>query len=110
MMTRFMQERRQSGAAEGLLEWSATGNITTGKRAMEYALRGASSFQLHTYFQLPAELFCKKEGSRTEKALHELYFHPQTGWIAWLVHLAGRLDLPRGPIRFLDVPRRAVVA
>src|SRR5262249_30603400 len=35
------------------LEISATGDITSGRIAVEYALRGCTSFQIHTMFQLP---------------------------------------------------------
>jgi hypothetical protein len=69
------------------LPWSATGNITTGKMAIEYALVGATSFQLHTFFQLPADQYSKKTGSRTQRALHELYFNPEHGFLVWLEHL-----------------------
>jgi hypothetical protein len=78
---------RRDATQSQKLPWSATGNITTGKMAVEYALVGASSFQLHTFFQLPADQYSRKTGSRTERALHELYFHPQTGFVVWLEHL-----------------------
>jgi hypothetical protein len=70
-----------------LLPISATGNIVTGKIAAEYLLCGASSFQIHTYFQLPSSEYKMKTGSKTARALHELYFHPETGLLAWLLHL-----------------------
>ena len=85
------------------LPWSATGNITTGKMAVEYLLRGATSFQLHTFLQLPAEHYSMKVGNRTQRALHELYFHPQTGFVVWLHHLANQMGLPSCPIRLLDI-------
>lgn len=91
------------------LEWSATGNITTGRMALEYALRGASSFQLHTFFQLPADQYASVVGSKTAKALCELYFHPQTGLVVWMHHLAERLALDRAPIRLRDVIGRGPV-
>ena len=75
---------------------SATGNIDSGRMAVEYLLRGASSFQLHTYFQLPNQEFRMQGNSKTERALHELYFHPRRGLIAWLLHLRRVLDLPEG--------------
>ena len=84
---------------------SATGDICTGRIAMEYAIRGCSSFQLHTFFQLPAEAYALRVGTKVSKALHLLYFHPQDGLIAWLRHLAeqtGRIDAD-GTIRFRDV-------
>ncbi len=87
------------------LPWSATGNITTGRMAVEYLLRGATSFQLHTFFQLPAEHYSMKVGNRTQRALHELYFHPQTGFVVWLHHLANQMGGSNRPIRLLDVAR-----
>lgn len=71
------------------LPWSATGDIHSGRLACEYASRGASSFQLHTFFQLPADYYRMKQGSRTQRALHELYFHPVDGYVLW--KLAGRV-------------------
>ena len=66
---------------------SGTGNISSGRIAAEYLLRGASSFQIHTYFQLPSGEYSMQRGGKTERALHELYFHPQEGLLAWLLHL-----------------------
>jgi len=77
-----------------LLPISATGNIVTGRIAAEYLLRGASSFQLHTYFQLPSSEYKMKTGSKTARALHELYFHPREGLLAWLLHLRRAFDWP----------------
>lgn len=76
------------------IPWSATGDITTGKMAVEYALRGATSFQLHTFFQLPADQYLMKTGSRTQRALNELYFHPETGFVVWMEHLRQTEQLP----------------
>jgi hypothetical protein len=64
---------------------SATGNITTGRMAFEYLRRGATSFQMHTVFQLPDSEFDMKSGTRTERALHRLLFHPAHGFIAALL-------------------------
>ena len=87
------------------LPWSATGNITTGRMAVEYLLRGATSFQLHTFFQLPAEHYAMKLGNSTQRALHELHFHPQTGFVVWLHHIANQLGSSSQPIRLLDIAR-----
>ena len=73
---------------------SATGNIVTGRIAAEYLLRGASSFQVHTYFQLPSSEYKMTTGSKTARALHELYFHPEEGLLAWLLHLRREFDWP----------------
>jgi hypothetical protein len=85
------------------LSWSATGNIVSGKMALEYALRGASSFQLHTFFQLPSDVYRMTTGSKIRKALHELYFHPRDGLIVWMHHLAGVLNLSAKVIRLQDL-------
>ncbi len=73
---------------------SATGNIASGRTAAEYLLRGASSFQIHTYFQLPSSEYKMRTGSKTARALHELYFHPEEGLLAWLLHLRRAFDWP----------------
>jgi hypothetical protein len=93
--------------APDLLEISGTGNINTGRMALEYALRGCSSFQMHTLFQLPQKVFALRQGSRTEKALHLLYFHPTDGFIVWMHHLAARHPLQEedGVISFARLPR-----
>lgn len=103
VMARFGEVLAAGQIAGPPLEWSATGDIASGKMALEYALRGARTFQLHTFFQLPADRYRMAGGTRCEKALHELYFHPQTGLIVWLHHLAQQLGLPRDPLRFRDV-------
>ena len=71
----------------GELPISATGDIHSGRGAAEYLLRGASSFQMHTIFQLPNGQFSMQAGSKTAKALHRLLFHPHEGLIAWLLDL-----------------------
>lgn len=99
----FAEAKRRGNIVEPCIAWSATGNITTGRMAVEYALRGATSFQLHTFFQLPADQYSMKVGNRTERALHELYFHPQTGFITALFDAASRQGLSLEPLRFMDV-------
>lgn len=73
---------------------SATGDIASGRTAVEYLLRGASSFQMHTLFQLPTSEYRMRGGSKTARALHELYFNPERGLIAWLLYLRRRFDWP----------------
>src|SRR5205814_9010157 len=58
------------------LPFSATGDISSGRLAAEYLLRGASSFQMHTLFQLPDGEYAMRAGAKTAKALHLLLFHP----------------------------------
>lgn len=97
------QEELASHPETKPLEWSATGNITTGQMALEYALLGASSFQLHTFFQLPSDQYLLTQSTRTARALHELYFHPKTGLIVWMHDIAGRLGLTKVPIRLKEI-------
>lgn len=66
---------------------SGTGNIGSGKMALEYALRGAESLQMHTLFQKPGHAYAMRHGSKTARALHDLYFHPEYGLILWMLHL-----------------------
>ncbi|MBM80768.1 MAG: hypothetical protein CMJ78_09260 [Planctomycetaceae bacterium] len=98
VMHEFARRRQNAGG----LPWCATGNILSGRTAVEYALLGASSFQLHTGFQLPSEEYSMKVGNKTQKTLHKLYFHPTDGFIAWCLHVAGQKSLDH-PIRFRDI-------
>ncbi|MDP3773871.1 MAG: hypothetical protein Q8Q85_06345 [Gemmatimonadales bacterium] len=84
--------------------FSATGNICSGKMMIEYALRGATSGQIHTFFQLPKSEYLAAAGSTTQRALHALVFHPEEGLIAWMAHLAetGVLQPRDGLLHFLD--------
>lgn len=77
----------EENSGKAPIEFSATGNICSGRMMVEYALRGATSGQLHTYFQLPNPQYPKKEGSKTARALHQLIFQPEDGLIASLLHL-----------------------
>jgi hypothetical protein len=92
VLERFLSVRSNAQPADqrSHLTISATGDIHSGRGAAEYLLRGASSFQMHTIFQLPNGIFSMKGGSRTEKALHRLLFHPHEGLIAWLLDLKRR--------------------
>jgi hypothetical protein len=73
---------------------SGTGNITSGRIAAEYLLRGSSSFQMHTFFQLPSGEYTMKTGGKTARALLELCFHPEDGLLAWLLHLRRVFEWP----------------
>jgi hypothetical protein len=72
---------------------------------LEYARRGCESVQLHTFFQLPLSEYPATHGSRTQRALHALLFHPQHGLVAGLLALEARGELDRrdGELHFLDV-------
>lgn len=90
-----MRASEQSGGTKACLApLSATGNIDSGRAAAEYLLRGASTFQIHTYFQLPAKEYAMRSGGKTARALHELYFNPETGLVAWLLHLRRAFGWP----------------
>ena len=103
---RVAQERGEIDAAP--LEISGTGDIQSGRIAVEYALRGCTSFQIHTLFQLPASEFSMRSGTKVERALHRLYFDPSEGFIVWAFHAATRLDIGCDDqvLRFLDITER----
>jgi hypothetical protein len=90
------------------LETSGTGDISSGRLAVEYALRGCTSFQIHTLFQLPTEVYAMRRGSKVERALHRLYFDPTEGFVVWAWHAARQLGLTETGegVRFLDLGRR----
>jgi hypothetical protein len=82
-----------------------TGNICSGRMIVEYAKHGCSSVQLHTFFQLPLSEYAATGGSRTERALHQLVFHPNDGLVAALLdeETAGHLQRRDGTLHFLDL-------
>ncbi len=82
-----------------------TGNIGTGRMILAYARRGCSSVQLHTFFQLPLSTYPAVAGSRTQRALHALVFHPDDGLVAGLLDLEahGQLERRGGELHFLDL-------
>jgi len=84
---------------------SGTGNITSGRAIVEYAVRGCSTVQLHTFFQLPLEEYPATDGSRTQRALHGLVFEPRDGLLAAMLEreAAGTLARCGGELRFLDL-------
>jgi hypothetical protein len=84
---------------------SGTGNIYSGRMIVEYALRGCSSVQLHTFFQLPLEEYPATHGSRTQRALHTLIFEPRDGLIAVMLEreASGSLERSGGELHFLDL-------
>lgn len=84
---------------------SGTGNIHSGRLIVDYARRGCSSVQLHTFFQLPLSEYPATAGSRTQRALHALLFDPRDGLIAVLLELEdeGVLERRGGELHFLDL-------
>lgn len=93
-------------------ELCGTGNIGSGRMILEYARRGCTSVQLHTFFQLPLEHYPATAGSRTQRALHALIFDPVDGLIAGMLDLedAGLLERRDGVLCFLDVGAHAARA
>ena len=85
-----------------------TGNVCSGRLILDYARAGCESVALHTYFQLPLREFPATAGSRTERALHALLFHPVDGLVAGMLELerAGVLHRWGGELRFLDLCSR----
>ena len=97
--------RLTPGASPGTPELCGTGNVSSGRMIVDYALRGCSSVQLHTFFQLPLEAYPATDGSRTQRALHALIFDPRDGLIAVMLEreAAGVLDRRGGELHFLDL-------
>jgi dihydroorotate dehydrogenase len=102
VLTAFRAPLGTAPECEKPIEISATGDISSGRLAVEYALRGCTSFQIHTLFQLPSEAYPMKRGSKIQRALHLLLFDPQDGFVVWLLHAARRLDVAP---RLLDIAR-----
>jgi dihydroorotate dehydrogenase len=94
------------GYKKDFIPISATGNINSGKMMVEYALRGATSGQIHTYFQIPSKNYRLKEGSRTKKALHELMFNPTNGLVVAMISLRNILGINEDKVfKFLDIAK-----
>lgn len=74
----------------GLPQLSATGDINSGRLALEYILRGASSCQMHTICQLPSSEYPMRRGTKTERALHRILFSPDDGLIAGIQYCKER--------------------
>jgi hypothetical protein len=82
-----------------------TGNVCSGRMVLDYARAGCQSVELHTFFQLPLAEYPAAEGSRTQRALHALLFHPVDGLVAGMLELErdGVLHRRGGELRFLDL-------
>ena len=83
----------------------ATGDISSGRIAVEYALRGCTSFQIHTLFQLPASEYAMRRGHEGRASTAPALFRPSRRLHRLGVHAAKRLGLAHGdcPVRFLDL-------
>jgi len=101
---RVLRQARTEGRA--LPPLTGSGNVCSGRMILEYARLGCESVQLHTFFQLPLSEYPATDGSRSQRALHALVFHPTDGLIAGMLELESRGILERrdGELRFLDVP------
>ena len=84
---------------------SGTGNVSSGRMILEYARLGCESVQLHTFFQLPLSEYPAAAGSRTQRALHALVFHPESGLVAGMLDLerSGLIHRHGGELRFRDL-------
>jgi hypothetical protein len=84
-----------------------TGNVCSGRLVLDYARAGCESVALHTFFQLPLAEYPATAGSRTQRALHALFFHPADGLVAGMLELerSGLLHRRGGELRFLDLCR-----
>ena len=100
---RVLDLARAGGMLPGGL--SGTGNICSGRVLLDYARRGCESVQLHTFFQLPLGEYPATTGSRTQRALHALVFHPADGLVVAMLELEERGLLHRrgGALHFLDL-------
>lgn len=92
-------------AAPASLPLSGTGNVCSGRMIVEYARRGCSTVQLHTFFQLPLSAYPAAAGPRMARALHALVFDPREGLIATLLELEerGALERRSGVLHFRDL-------
>jgi hypothetical protein len=95
-----------AGAAAPLPSLCGTGGISSGRDVIAYAQAGCEAVQLHTFFQLPLDEYTARSGSRTQRALHQLLFHPQEGLIAelWRLEDLGVVHRRGGELHFLDLP------
>ena len=85
-----------------------TGNVCSGRTLLEYARLGCESVQLHTLFQLPLSEYPATSGTRQQRALHLLFFHPTEGVIAGMLDFEAAGVIPRvgGELRFRDLAGR----
>jgi hypothetical protein len=87
-------------------EISATGDIDSGRTAVEYALRGCSSAQMHTLFQVPMSYPVEVTVGRIRRVLARVIFEPNEGLVAWLEHARnrwGHVD-SEGVSKWADLP------
>jgi hypothetical protein len=106
---RALENQLTPGASPGFPGLTGTGNIGSGRMILEYARRGCESVQIHSFFQLPLSEYPATHGSRVQRALHALVFHPRDGLIAVMLEREARGELERqgGELRFLDLRAHA---
>ena len=94
---------RLGGDVPGLC---GTGGVGSGRDVIAYAQAGCEAVQLHTFFQLPLDEYAARTGSRTQRALLQLVFHPQDGLVAelWRLEQQGTVHRRNGELHFLDLP------
>jgi hypothetical protein len=102
---RVLRAARRAGGAGHAPALVGTGDIHSGRLVLDYARAGCESVALHTFFQLPLGEYPATAGSRSERALHALLFHPVDGLVAGMLELerAGVLHRRGGELRFLDL-------
>jgi hypothetical protein len=100
---RVLRAARRAGVRLPALVGS--GNVCSGRLVLDYARAGCESVELHTFFQLPLAEYPAREGSRTQRALHALFFHPEDGIVAGMLELerGGVLHRRGGELKFLDL-------
>ncbi len=103
--SRLAAGRPKPAVRKSAVGMTGTGNIGSGRMILEYARRGCESVQLHTFFQLPLGEYPATRGSRTQRALHTLVFHPEDGLIAGMLEMEekGELGRENGELRFRDI-------
>jgi hypothetical protein len=96
----------QEPGARPLPGLCGTGGVNSGRDVLAYAQAGCEAVQLHTMFQLPLDEYAARDGSRTQRVLHQLLFHPDDGIIAELGRCEARGLVHRrgGALHFLDLP------
>ena len=89
-----------------------SGNVCSGRVVLDYARAGCESVELHTFLQLPLAEYPAVAGSRTQRALHALFFHPEDGLVAGMLELerTGVVHRKGGELRFLEVGEGATSA
>ena len=121
-LRRARPERSEPSNADGLrgaqargeisrepLELSATGDISSGRMALEYALRGCTSFQIHTLFQLPSEAYTMRIGPKVAAGHPPALLRPcrRLHRLGGPRRAAAGNGGPDGSIRFLDLASEA---